>query len=85
MPAGFQGGQTKLFMQISKLRGNTSADAMPIGPFRTYTQPVNLREDRTRGLAIHVGERALTQDLVPAEHLEEVELDVAQVALVVAH
>ena len=44
MPAGFQGGQTKLFMQIGKLRGNTSADAMPIGPFRTYTQPVNLRD-----------------------------------------
>ena len=44
MPAGFQGGQTKLFMQISKLRGNTSDDAMPIGPFRTYTQPVNLRD-----------------------------------------
>jgi large subunit ribosomal protein L15 len=44
MPAGFQGGQTKLFMQIGKLRGNTSADAMPIGPFRTYTQPINLRD-----------------------------------------
>src|SRR5215468_9020170 len=27
-----------------KLRGNTSKDAMPIGPFRTYTQPVNLRD-----------------------------------------
>jgi len=44
MPAGFQGGQTKLFMQIGKLRGNTSADAMPVGPFRTYTQPINLRD-----------------------------------------
>ena len=44
MAAGFEGGQTKLFMRIGKLRGNTSADAMPIGPFRTYTQPVNLRD-----------------------------------------
>jgi large subunit ribosomal protein L15 len=26
------------------LRGATSKDAMPIGPFRTYTQPVNLRD-----------------------------------------
>ena len=44
MAAGFEGGQTKLFMRIGKLRGNTSADAMPIGPFRTYTQPVNIRD-----------------------------------------
>ena len=31
-------------MRIGKLRGATSADAMPIGPFRTYSQPVNLRD-----------------------------------------
>ena len=31
-----------LFMRIPKLRGATSKDAMPIGPFRTYTQPVNV-------------------------------------------
>ena len=31
-------------MRLPKLRGNTSADAMPIGPFRTYSQPVNLRD-----------------------------------------
>jgi ribosomal protein L18E len=29
-------------MRVGKLRGNTSADAMPIGPFRTYSQPVNV-------------------------------------------
>ena len=44
MPAGFEGGQTKIYMRLGKLRGATSADAMPIGPFRTYTQPVNLRD-----------------------------------------
>jgi len=44
MPAGFEGGQTKLFMRLPKMRGNTSADAMPIGPFRTYTQPINVRD-----------------------------------------
>jgi large subunit ribosomal protein L15 len=44
MPAGFEGGQMPIDMRLPKLRGNTSADAMPIGPFRTYTQPVNLRD-----------------------------------------
>jgi large subunit ribosomal protein L15 len=44
MRPGFEGGQTNLFMRIGKLRGATSKDAMPIGPFRTYTQPVNLRD-----------------------------------------
>jgi large subunit ribosomal protein L15 len=43
MPAGFEGGQMPIDMRMPKLRGNTSADAMPIGPFRTYNQPVNLR------------------------------------------
>ena len=44
MPAGFEGGQMPIDMRMPKLRGNTSADAMPIGPFRTYSQPVNLRD-----------------------------------------
>jgi large subunit ribosomal protein L15 len=44
MRAGFEGGQMPLYMRTAKLRGNTSADAMPIGPFRTYSQPVNLRD-----------------------------------------
>jgi len=35
-------------MRTAKLRGNTSADAMPLGPFRTYTQPVNLRDLEAR-------------------------------------
>ena len=42
MPAGFEGGQMPIDMRLPKLRGNTSADAMPIGPFRTYSQPVNV-------------------------------------------
>jgi len=42
MPAGFEGGQMPIDMRTGKLRGNTSADAMPIGPFRTYSQPVNV-------------------------------------------
>jgi large subunit ribosomal protein L15 len=43
MPAGFEGGQMPIDMRFGKLRGNTSADAMPIGPFRTYSQPVNVK------------------------------------------
>jgi large subunit ribosomal protein L15 len=44
LPAGFEGGQMPIDMRLGKLRGNHSADAMPIGPFRTYSQPVNLRD-----------------------------------------
>src|SRR3977135_2792432 len=42
MRAGFEGGQMPLYMRTAKLRGNTSKDAMPVAPFRTYTQPVTL-------------------------------------------
>jgi large subunit ribosomal protein L15 len=48
MPAGFEGGQMPIDMRAPKVRGNTSADAMPIGPFRTYSQPVNLRDLEAR-------------------------------------
>src|SRR5436309_15614144 len=44
MRAGFEGGQMPLSMRLPKLRGSTSRDAMPIGPFRTYSQPVNVGE-----------------------------------------
>src|SRR5438094_9059349 len=44
MRAGFEGGQITIYMRLGKLRGATSKDAMPIGPFRTYTQPVNVRD-----------------------------------------
>jgi large subunit ribosomal protein L15 len=40
--AGFEGGQMPIYMRLGKQRGNTSADAMPIGPFRTHTIPVNV-------------------------------------------
>ena len=44
MRVGFAGGQMPIYMRLGKLRGATSKDAMPIGPFRTSTQPVNLRD-----------------------------------------
>ena len=44
MRAGFEGGQMPIYMRLGKQRGNTSKDAMPIGPFRTVTQGVNVRD-----------------------------------------
>jgi large subunit ribosomal protein L15 len=44
MRAGFEGGQMPIYMRLPKQRGSTSKDAMPIGPHRTSTQPVNLRD-----------------------------------------
>jgi large subunit ribosomal protein L15 len=42
MRAGFEGGQMPIYMRLPKQRGPTSKDAMPIGPFRTSTVPVNV-------------------------------------------
>jgi large subunit ribosomal protein L15 len=44
MRAGFEGGQMPLYMRLGKQPGATSKDAMPIGPFRTQTQGVNVRD-----------------------------------------
>jgi large subunit ribosomal protein L15 len=44
MRPGFEGGQMPLHMRVGKQRGSTSKDAMPIGPFRTSTVPVNVRD-----------------------------------------
>src|ERR687884_1483137 len=44
MRAGFEGGQMPIYMRLGKLRGATSKDAMPIGPFRTRTSAVNVRD-----------------------------------------
>ncbi len=44
MRAGFEGGQMPVYMRTAKLRGSQSKDAMPVGPFRTETQPVNVKE-----------------------------------------
>jgi large subunit ribosomal protein L15 len=44
MRAGFEGGQMPIYMRMGKQRGPYSADAMPVGPHRTATQPVNVRD-----------------------------------------
>jgi large subunit ribosomal protein L15 len=42
MRAGFEGGQMPIYMRLGKQRGPYSKDAMPMGPHRTSTQPVNV-------------------------------------------
>jgi large subunit ribosomal protein L15 len=44
MRAGFEGGQMPVYMRMGKQRGSTSKDALPIGPFRTSTVAVNVRD-----------------------------------------
>ena len=48
-------------------------------------QPVDLGEHVARGVRVEIGVRPLAERRVGAEDLEEVELEVAQVALVVGH
>ena len=69
MPAGFEGGQMPIDMRMPKLRGNTSADAMPIGPFRTYSQPINLRDlDRVFARRRHRQHRGARREGPAQEH-----------------
>src|SRR5215813_14931535 len=44
MRAGFEGGQMPIYMRLGKQRGNTSKDAMPVGPFRTFTYAINVHQ-----------------------------------------
>ncbi len=73
MPAGFEGGQMPIDMRLPKLRGNTSADAMPIGPFRTFTQPVNLRDLEAR---FETGADVTPDALVAAGLIKNTRIDV---------
>jgi large subunit ribosomal protein L15 len=72
MRAGFEGGQTTLYMRLGKLRGATSKDAMPIGPFRTFTQPVNIRDlDR-----FEAGDEVTPETLVEKRLIKNTRTDV---------
>jgi large subunit ribosomal protein L15 len=73
MRAGFEGGQMPLQMRSAKLRGNTYKDAMPVGPFRTYTQPVNLRDLEAR---FEVGEEVTPETLKAKGLIRSVRKDV---------
>jgi large subunit ribosomal protein L15 len=72
MRAGFEGGQMPIYMRIGKMRGATSKDAMPIGPFRTQTQPVNLRDlDR-----FDAGAEVTPESLVEKRIIKNTKIDV---------
>jgi large subunit ribosomal protein L15 len=73
MRAGFEGGQMPLYMRTAKLRGNTSADAMPVGPFRTVTQPVNLRDLEQR---FEAGEEVTPESLKAKGLIRSIRKDV---------
>src|SRR5947209_6056660 len=42
--ANFEGGQMPIHMRMRKLRGPHMKKSMPFEPFRTHTQPVNLKD-----------------------------------------
>jgi large subunit ribosomal protein L15 len=44
----FEGGQNPIHMRMRKLRGPHMKKSMPFEPFRTHTQPVNVRDLETR-------------------------------------
>src|SRR5581483_2246627 len=72
MRAGFEGGQMPIYMRLGKQRGNTSKDAMPIGPFRTQTVPVNVRDlDR-----FEAGEEVTPESLVEKRLIKNTKIDV---------
>jgi large subunit ribosomal protein L15 len=72
MRAGFEGGQMPIYMRIGKQRGPTSKDAYPVGPFRTRTQPVNVRDlDR-----FEAGDEVTPEALVEKGILKNTKIDV---------
>jgi large subunit ribosomal protein L15 len=73
MHPGFEGGQMPIDMRFPKLRGNTSADAMPVGPFRTTTQPVNVKALEERFAA---GEAVTPESLKARGLISKVSVDV---------
>ena len=73
LPAGFEGGQMPIDMRLPKLRGSTSADAMPIGPFRTHSQPINLRDLEAR---FEAGSEVSPESLVEKGLLKNTRVDV---------
>jgi large subunit ribosomal protein L15 len=76
MRVGFEGGQMPIYMRIGKQRGPTSQDAMPIGPFRTETVPVNIRDlDR-----FEAGEEVTPESLVAKGILKNTRTDVKLLA-----
>ena len=73
MRPGFEGGQNPLYMRLGKQRGNTSADAMPVGPHRTFTAPVNVATLEER---FDAGAEVTPETLVERGVLKNTKIDV---------
>jgi large subunit ribosomal protein L15 len=61
MRPGFEGGQMPIYMRVGKQRGPYSKDAMPIGPHRTVTVPVNVAQLERFGNGFEVTPEALVE------------------------
>ena len=72
MRPGFEGGQNPLYMRLGKLRGG-SKDALPVGPFRTATVPVNVATLEER---FDVGAEVTPESLVEKGVLKNTRTDV---------
>jgi len=73
MRPGFEGGQNPLYMRLGKLRGQYSKDAMPVGPHRTATQPVNVASLEER---FDVGAEVTPESLVEKGLIRNTRIDV---------
>jgi large subunit ribosomal protein L15 len=73
MRPGFEGGQNPIYMRLGKLRGPTSKDAMPVGPHRTQTAPVNVAALEQR---FDAGAEVTPESLVEKGVLKNTKIDV---------
>jgi large subunit ribosomal protein L15 len=72
MRPGFEGGQNPIYMRLGKLRGG-SKDALPVGPFRTKTAPINVAALEER---FDAGAEVTPESLVETGVLKNIKTDV---------
>jgi large subunit ribosomal protein L15 len=73
MRPGFEGGQNPIYMRLGKQRGPYSKDAMPMGPHRTSTVPVNVSTLEAR---FDAGAEVTPESLVEKGVLKHTKTDV---------
>src|SRR5437016_1378062 len=73
MRPGFEGGQMPIYMRLGKQRGPYSKDAMPMGPHRTATVPVNVAALEER---FDAGAEVTPESLVEKGVLKNTKIDV---------
>ena len=65
-------------------RGVTVGGGVRLG-YRALREPLDLVQDAARSFLVHLAERFCAQQILPLQHLKEIELDVPEVALEVSH